>query len=72
MTTTGKQPKAVHGDESISAYGPARSTVKGTPLSKDELRRIDAYWQGQPLPVPGDVVPQGQPFAPGAAPNWNI
>jgi xylulose-5-phosphate/fructose-6-phosphate phosphoketolase len=36
---------AVHGDESISAYGPARATVKGAPLSPDELRRIDAYWQ---------------------------
>ncbi|MGA9458308.1 MAG: hypothetical protein WBV16_01205, partial [Desulfobaccales bacterium] len=45
MTTTAKQPNAVHRDESISAYGPARSTVKGTPLSMDELRRIDAYWQ---------------------------
>ena len=45
MTTPAKQPKAVHGEESISAYGPARATVKGTPLSLDELRKIDAYWQ---------------------------
>ncbi len=45
MTTPAKQPMAVHGDESISAYGPARATVKGTPLSPDELRQIDAYWQ---------------------------
>jgi xylulose-5-phosphate/fructose-6-phosphate phosphoketolase len=45
MTTPAKQPLAVHGDKSISAYGPARATVKGTPLSLDELRRIDAYWQ---------------------------
>jgi xylulose-5-phosphate/fructose-6-phosphate phosphoketolase len=36
---------AVHGDESISAYGPARATVEGTPLSSEELRQIDAYWQ---------------------------
>ena len=27
------------------AYGTARSTVKGTPLSPDELRKIDAYWR---------------------------
>ena len=27
----------------ISAYGTARSTVKGAPLSSDELRKIDAY-----------------------------
>jgi hypothetical protein len=26
----------------ISAYGTARSTVKGAPLSPDELRKIDA------------------------------
>ncbi len=45
MTTPARQPLAVHGDESISAYGPARATVKGTPLSLEELRRIDAYWQ---------------------------
>jgi xylulose-5-phosphate/fructose-6-phosphate phosphoketolase len=29
---------------SISAYGPARSTVKGTPLEPEELERIQAYW----------------------------
>ena len=29
---------------SISAYGPARSTVKGTPLEPEELRRMHAYW----------------------------
>ena len=45
MTNPAKQPMAVHGGESISAYGPARATVKGTPLSTEELRQIDAYWQ---------------------------
>ena len=45
MTTAAKQPMTVHGDNSISAYGPARSTIKGTPLNPDELRKIDAYWQ---------------------------
>jgi xylulose-5-phosphate/fructose-6-phosphate phosphoketolase len=45
MTTPAKQPQAVHGGESISAYGPARATVQGAPLSAEELRRIDAYWQ---------------------------
>src|SRR5215471_5320127 len=29
---------------SISAYGPARSTVQGHPLEPDELRRMQAYW----------------------------
>jgi len=45
MTTPAKQSVTVHGDNSISAYGPARSTIKGTPLNPDELRKIDAYWQ---------------------------
>ena len=29
----------------LSAYGAARSTISGTPLSADELRRTHAYWQ---------------------------
>ena len=29
----------------LSAYGPARSTITGTPLSADELRRTHAYWR---------------------------
>jgi hypothetical protein len=29
----------------ISAYGRARSTVEGAPLSPDELRKIDEYWR---------------------------
>jgi xylulose-5-phosphate/fructose-6-phosphate phosphoketolase len=30
---------------SLSAYGPARSTISGTPLNPDELRQTDAYWR---------------------------
>jgi phosphoketolase len=30
---------------SLSAYGPARSTVPGAPLDEAELRRVDAYWR---------------------------
>ena len=30
---------------SLSAYGKARTTVGGTPLSLDELSNIDAYWR---------------------------
>ena len=40
--------KKVFNDQSevaISAYGTARSTVEGAPLSADELRKIDAYWR---------------------------
>ena len=48
MTTVARKSEAVLYDEktsTISAYGPARSTIKGTPLSPDELRKIDAYWR---------------------------
>jgi xylulose-5-phosphate/fructose-6-phosphate phosphoketolase len=30
---------------SISAYGPARSTVNGTPLEPDELQLMQRYWE---------------------------
>jgi xylulose-5-phosphate/fructose-6-phosphate phosphoketolase len=30
---------------SISAYGPARSTVQGDPLSSEDLKNTDAYWR---------------------------
>ena len=32
-------------DTSLSAYGTARTTIAGEPLSPDELRKIDAYWR---------------------------
>jgi xylulose-5-phosphate/fructose-6-phosphate phosphoketolase len=39
------QTQSNHSDVAISAYGTARSTVQGAPLSSDELRKIDAYWR---------------------------
>jgi xylulose-5-phosphate/fructose-6-phosphate phosphoketolase len=30
---------------SLSAYGKARATVQGSPLSSEELRKTDAYWR---------------------------
>src|SRR6185503_3268527 len=32
-------------DGSISAFGKARATVAGAPLSADEVRKIDAFWR---------------------------
>jgi xylulose-5-phosphate/fructose-6-phosphate phosphoketolase len=32
-------------DTSISAFGKARATIEGAPLSADELRATDAYWR---------------------------
>ena len=45
MATATPVPERLHSDGSISAYGPARSTIKGTPLSPEELRKTDAYWR---------------------------
>ncbi len=39
MTTVATEP------DSLSAYGEARSTIEGSPLTADELRRMDAYWR---------------------------
>jgi xylulose-5-phosphate/fructose-6-phosphate phosphoketolase len=42
MNTTAETPESI---QAISAYGKARSTIQGTPLSPEELRKIDAYWR---------------------------
>jgi len=42
MSTVITEPDVV---EAISAYGTARSTIKGSPLSPEELNKIDAYWR---------------------------
>src|SRR6476659_5762759 len=45
-TTTPKAPSADGAaPASISAFGKARATVPGAPLSADELRKTDAYWR---------------------------
>ena len=45
MTTAIPVPERLHSDGSISTYGTARSTIKGAPLSPEELRKTDAYWR---------------------------
>jgi xylulose-5-phosphate/fructose-6-phosphate phosphoketolase len=62
MTSPEKQPAKVHKGESISAYGPARSTIKETPLSPDELRKIDAYWQASLYLCMGMLYLKGNPL----------
>ncbi len=42
MVATPPKPTA---DTSISAFGKARSTVEGAPLSAEELHKIHAYWR---------------------------
>jgi xylulose-5-phosphate/fructose-6-phosphate phosphoketolase len=48
--------------DSISAYGKARSTVQGTPLSVDELRRTDAYWRATLYLALGMIYLEGNPL----------
>ena len=45
MSTSIRTHDATRSDDAISAYGRARSTVEGTPLSPAELGNIDAYWR---------------------------
>ncbi|MBV8360715.1 MAG: phosphoketolase family protein [Deltaproteobacteria bacterium] len=45
MTSLVRTSESVFQDEKISAYGAARSTIRGTPLTFDEVRKIDAYWR---------------------------
>ena len=35
----------LEGSSALSPFGPARSTVQGSPLAPEELRRIDAFWR---------------------------
>ena len=44
-TRTQPAPAAGPVDPLLTAYGKARSTVKGEPLSPEELRKTNAYWQ---------------------------
>ncbi|WP_421655032.1 phosphoketolase family protein [Leptothermofonsia sp. ETS-13] len=37
--------KLITDDRSISAFGKARSTVEGSPLDAEELRKMHAYWR---------------------------
>ncbi len=47
---------------SLSAYGPARSTVLGNPLSKAQLVQIDAYWRACNYLALGMIYLQDNPL----------
>jgi xylulose-5-phosphate/fructose-6-phosphate phosphoketolase len=49
-------------NKSLSAFGPARSTVTETPLSKDELRKIQAYWNACNYLTLGMIYLQDNPL----------
>ena len=44
------------------AYGPARSTIKGAPLSAEELEKIDAYWRASLYLCMGMMYLQDNPL----------
>jgi len=46
----------------LSAFGPARSTISGKPLSADELRKIDAYWRACNYLTLGMIYLQDNPL----------
>src|ERR1700676_1482113 len=47
---------------SLSAYGQARSTIEGSPLSADELRQTDAYWRACKYLALGMIYLQENPL----------
>jgi xylulose-5-phosphate/fructose-6-phosphate phosphoketolase len=46
----------------LSAYGPARSTVSGTPLSPEQLRKTHAYWRACNYLMLGMIYLQDNPL----------
>jgi len=46
----------------LSAFGPARSTISGTPLSADELRKTQAYWRACNYLTLGMIYLQDNPL----------
>ena len=51
-----------HPENAISAYGTARSTVQGAPLSSEELREIDEYWRASLFLCLGMLYLQDNPL----------
>ena len=47
---------------SISAYGAARATISGAPLTPEELQRIDAYWRASLFLAAGMIYLQDNPL----------
>ena len=47
---------------SLSAYGKARSTIQGSPLTPEELRKTDAYWRACNYLALGMIYLQDNPL----------
>src|SRR5271169_3494625 len=46
----------------LSPYSPTRSTITGTPLSAEELRKTEAYWRACNYLSLGMIYLQGNPL----------
>ncbi len=55
-------PSKAATDSSISAFGTARSTVEGAPLTPEELRKIHAYWRACNYLAVGMIYLQEHPL----------
>jgi len=51
-----------HPPQELSAFGKARATVQGTPLSVDELRKTDAFWRACNYLILGMLYLQENPL----------
>ena len=51
-----------HPPQDLSAFGKARSTVQGTPLSPEELRKADAFWRACNYLILGMLYLQDNPL----------
>ena len=60
MTTTIRVES--EGIKALSAYGKARATVQGTPLSAEELRKTDAFWRACTYVILGMLYLQENPL----------
>ena len=58
MTLVAEEPSTL----SLSAYGQARSTIQGSPLSPRNCRNIDAYWRACKYLALGMIYLQDNPL----------
>jgi len=60
MTTTARAESQTI--QALSAFGKARSTVQGTPLGAEELRKTDAFWRACTYVILGMLYLQENPL----------
>ena len=65
-----KEPSTT--SNSLSAYGKARATVQGSPLSSEELRKTDAYWRACKYLALGMIYLMENPLLVSAPPDGAV